>query len=291
MRRPGPFAIPAFFMRLPLPRARNDASKQPVPRSRADLSGAMTPAIPAATLILVRDVPGGEPGSLPEILMVERAATMAFAPGALVFPGGRLDAEDHELGEEIGVLHGAAIVAAVRETIEETAVPVALDPLPSPDVALDLQAALLAGEGFAAVLARHRLRIDPAALTLFARWVPELKLKRRFDTLFFLAQAPPGAWHPNVREMENRSAEWMSAAEVLRRDAEGEANVIFPTRCNLHRLAQHGSFAAMRDDAARHPVEPVTPWIEQHGDERLLTIPSHLGYPVTQEPIDTALRG
>ena len=48
-------------------------------------------AIPAATLIVVRDR-GGEK---PELLMVERADGMAFAAGALVFPGGRIDAADH----------------------------------------------------------------------------------------------------------------------------------------------------------------------------------------------------
>ena len=44
-------------------------------------------AIPAATLILVRDRPEGPP----DLLMVERAEGMAFAAGALVFPGGRID--------------------------------------------------------------------------------------------------------------------------------------------------------------------------------------------------------
>ena len=51
--------------------------------------------IPAATLVLVRDRPAGPP----ELLMVERAAGMAFAGGALVFPGGRIDPADHH-GEE-----------------------------------------------------------------------------------------------------------------------------------------------------------------------------------------------
>ena len=45
------------------------------------------PAIPAATLVVVRE-PHGDP---PELLMVERAQGMAFAGGALVFPGGRID--------------------------------------------------------------------------------------------------------------------------------------------------------------------------------------------------------
>ena len=55
---------------------------------------------------------------------------MAFAAGALVFPGGRIDAADRELADELGV--DAAAVAAMRETIEETAVPVGLAPALTP---------------------------------------------------------------------------------------------------------------------------------------------------------------
>ena len=52
-------------------------------------------AIPAATLILVRDSTDGAA----ELLMVERAEGMAFAAGALVFPGGRIDAADRDLAD------------------------------------------------------------------------------------------------------------------------------------------------------------------------------------------------
>src|SRR4029079_13949220 len=51
-------------------------------------------AIPAATLILVRE----REGAAPELLMVERAGGMAFAAGACVFPGGRIDEADEILG-------------------------------------------------------------------------------------------------------------------------------------------------------------------------------------------------
>ena len=246
-----------------------------------------TPAIPAATLILARRAGAG----VPQLLMVERAATMAFAAGAMVFPGGRVDPEDRRMGEMLGISHGAAIVAAIRETIEETAVPVALDPLPSRELALALQQELLAEVPLAALLERHGLAIVPGKLTPFAHWIPKLHVARRFDTLFFLAESPPGDWQPVVGEHENRSAAWLSAGEVLRRDGAGEASLIFPTRCTLHRLAQHGSIAAMRDDAARHPVEPVSPWVEEKDGERMLTIPTHLGYPVTQERVDALWRG
>ena len=81
-------------------------------------------AIPAATLIVLRDRETGPP----ELLMVERAAGMAFAAGALVFPGGRIDEADRGLADQLGI--DAATVAAVRETLEETAIPVGLAPMP-----------------------------------------------------------------------------------------------------------------------------------------------------------------
>ena len=248
----------------------------------------MSPAIPAATLILVREQGHGRQ---PDLLMVERASTMAFAGGALVFPGGRIDPADVVLGERLGVEHGGAIVAAVRETIEETAVAVALDPPPSPELARTMQDALLAGAEMAGLLERHSLVLRPEALMLFAHWVPRFHAVRRFDTLFFIAAVPAGAWQPRVGERENVSAEWLTAAEALRRGETGEATLIFPTRCNLQRLAGHGGLAEMRDDALRHPAEPVTPWIEERDGERMLTIPDHLGYPVTRKRVDSLWRG
>ena len=241
--------------------------------------------IPAATLIVVRDVPG----DAPQLLMVERAQGMAFAAGALVFPGGRIDAADRDLAEKLGV--EADAVAAVRESIEETAIPVALSPAPSPEAAADLQRALVADEPFDELLAKAKLSIDREALTPFARWVPKFHAVRRFDTLFFIAACPPGDWNPRVVEGECSGAEWVSAAEVLDRDRRGDARLIFPTRRTLERLAQHSSFEAIRADALAHRIEPVTPWIEERDGEKFITIPSDLGFPVTEERLDGLWRG
>jgi 8-oxo-dGTP pyrophosphatase MutT (NUDIX family) len=95
-------------------------------------------AIPAATLIVVREAAAGPP----QLLMVERAEGMAFAAGALVFPGGRIDEADRELAMHPGA--DAAALAAIRETVEETAVPIGLTPLPNAETALDLQRELVA---------------------------------------------------------------------------------------------------------------------------------------------------
>ena len=239
--------------------------------------------IPAATLVLVRDRPAGPP----ELLMVECAAGMAFAGGALVFPGGRIDEADHDVAGDFA--DGAARVAAIRETIEETAIAVALQPLPSAEKALAMQAGLVADRPFAALLEASDL--DLSALTPLARWLPNFHVTRRFDTLFFIAPAPPGDWHPHVIPGECSGAFWITAAAALERERGGEARLIFPTRRNLERLALHDSFEAMRADALAHAIEPITPWVEEREGERFITIPEDLGYPVTREKLDGLWRG
>jgi 8-oxo-dGTP pyrophosphatase MutT (NUDIX family) len=245
------------------------------------------PAIPAATLVLVRDRQHGSP----EILMVERAQGMAFAGGALVFPGGRIDDADRRLGEQLGFTDDGGAVAAVRECIEETAIPAALQPLPTAHAARQMQQALLAGRDFGELLDATGARIDADALTPFARWVPKFHATRRFDTLFLLACAPPGEWEPNPIEGECSGASWLTAADVLERERSGTAKLIFPTRRNLERLALHASFAEMRADAAAHAVEPITPWVDEVDGERFITIPADLGYPVTREKLEGLWRG
>jgi 8-oxo-dGTP pyrophosphatase MutT (NUDIX family) len=241
--------------------------------------------IPAATVIVARDrVAGGV-----DILMVERAEGMAFAAGAMVFPGGRIDEADRALGSSLGT--DPALIAAIREAVEETAIPVGLTPIPPCDLARALQQALIADTPLDRVLDAHGLSIDASALLPFARWVPQFHAVRRFDTLFYVAESPPGEWRPQVIEGECASAEWVDPGEILQRERSGTARLIFPTRRTLERLAQHDSIAAIRADAAAHPVEAISPWIEERDGERFITIPGHLGFPVTQERLDGQWRG
>ena len=73
------------------------------------------PARPASTVLLLRD---GKRGM--EVFMVVRHRQIDFASGALVFPGGRVEAADKTLGG--GDAHAAFRVAAIRETWEECGV-------------------------------------------------------------------------------------------------------------------------------------------------------------------------
>jgi 8-oxo-dGTP pyrophosphatase MutT (NUDIX family) len=242
-------------------------------------------AIPAATLILMRPAAGGGP---PEILMLERAETMAFAAGALVFPGGRIDPDDHATAARFPELADAAArVAAIRETIEETGVAPAL--APAPDAAV-LREAIAAGEPFAPLLDRMGLTLDLHALTPFARWCPNFREARRFDTLFYVAEAPPGEAQHSADETESVHTFWASAADVLADIEADRAKAIFPTRRNLERLAGFASLEEARADAARHPVEKITPWVEEREGRRFVCIPEGIGYPVTAEPYERARR-
>jgi 8-oxo-dGTP pyrophosphatase MutT (NUDIX family) len=243
-------------------------------------------AIPASTLILMRSASAGGP---PEILMLERSETMAFAAGALVFPGGRIDPEDHALAARFPEVEDAAArIAAIRETIEETGVAPALHP--APDSAA-LRTAMAAGRPFADLLDEMRLTLDLGALTPFARWCPNFREARRFDTLFYLAEAPGGGrtLH-SADETESVHTFWASARTVLAEIEAGRAKAIFPTRRNLERLARFGSLAEARADSKLHPVRRITPWVEERDGRRFVCIPEGIGYPVTCEPYESARR-
>ncbi|WP_277984003.1 NUDIX hydrolase [Sphingomonas faeni] len=247
------------------------------------------PAIPAATLVVFRDAGDGPP----ELLFVERAKAMAFAGGALVFPGGRVDPGDHALAAVLGTgdAESAARIAAVRETIEEAGLPIGLSAMPSPTAFARMRAALHAGTAFGEALTDAAVGLDLDALEYFARWRPAHAHARIFDTRFYLARLPAGAPEAQVDATENVRLFWATAADVLAEADAGRATIIFPTRRNLERLTQFADCAAAVEHARAHPVRTVTPWTETRDGVEHLCIPHDLGYPITSEPMSDAVRG
>ena len=248
----------------------------------------MQDAIPAATVVIFREMEGAPP----ELLMVERAKAMAFAGGALVFPGGRIDPGDHALAATLvdAPEDAAARIAAIRETIEETGLAIGLDPMPDADCLARLRDGLVEGAPLARILADAGLTLDLAALTPFARWRPAHEHARIFDTWFYVARAPEGAPAASVDATENVRLLWSSAQAVLDAADAGDARIIFPTRRNLERLARFAGHADAVADAARYPVRTITPWVEQRDDGHYVCIDADLGYPVTAERLKQAMR-
>jgi 8-oxo-dGTP pyrophosphatase MutT (NUDIX family) len=257
---------------------------------------ALPPATPAATLVLFRDSVEGPP----ELLVVERSGDMSFAAGAIVFPGGRLDDDDHALASDparvvrpahIDEEEAAARIAAIRETIEESGIAVGFAQHPEAATLTLFRHELAGGTLFSTLLEAHDFVLDLDVLIPFARWRPNFKEARVFDTRFYIARIPADAPTPVVDATENVRTFWSSARSLLDAANDGRVHVIFPTRRNLERLAQFGSY----DEAARHaediPVRLLIPFIEERDGVRHLCIPDDLGYPVTSEVLSNVKRG
>ena len=175
----------------------------------------LPPAIPAATVVLLRDGADGV-----ETLMLRRDSKLAFAGGAWVFPGGRIDPEDYPGGvvsDDPDAVEIAARNAAAREAMEEAG-----------------------------------LAVDPDSLVWFAHWTPGAIAPRRFATWFFVGAAPDG--QVVVDDGEIREHLWIRPADALIRRESGEIELIPPTWVTLHKLADAASTEAVRAAAlAREP--------------------------------------
>lgn len=251
-------------------------------------------ATPAATMVIFRENPDG---GAPLLLMVERIKAMAFAGGAAVFPGGKVDPADFDYAQMLaGPLpldETAARLGAIRETIEEAGLALGLAGVSDPADCDAARAALHDGESLQAVCNRHGWKPDFAQLVPWSRWRPPAfeNATRVFDTRFYLVDAGNTAPLATVDHTENRALFWASAADVLAKADKGEVKIIFPTRRNLERLAMFGSFDAAAAHAAEHPVSTVLTYVDKREDGNWLCIPDGHGYPVTEESFDSAMRG
>ncbi|WP_343612966.1 NUDIX hydrolase [Novosphingobium sp.] len=252
---------------------------------------------PAATLVVFRHGPAG---GAPQLLMQVRAASMRFAAGACVFPGGAVDPADAALAETLPMAEGwdglpdmAARIAAIREMLEETGLAIGLthrDGQPI-DAAQAAEARILlaqANGALAPVLDAMGWRVNAAALTPLARWCPPLP--RPFDTRFYLADLGSGQVDLSHEAHESERLLWLSAHETLAQADAGGLSLVFPTRRTLERLAQFSSFEEARRHALASPLDTISPAIIEAEGTSWLTIPEGLGYPVTRERLETARR-
>ncbi len=257
-------------------------------------------AIPAATIVLLRDEPKFE------VLMIERHADTPFAGGAIVFPGGRIepsDAEDDWRGACDGVDGFAPEqfgprVAAIREAFEETGILYARrdGALIGDEETAALNVHRKAVEDndrlFLELVKANELRLALDALHLFARWEPPVRghgKMRRYHTWFFAAKTPPGQ---QAREDGNEATEafWAAPREILASCDAGERKAIFPTRRNVELLNVSETVDGVLDFAARRRIDVIMPALLERDGAHYLTIPDDMGYPITEESLETAMR-
>lgn len=196
--------------------------------------------IPAATVLLLRDVDSSDGQSALEVLMLRRNSKLAFG-GMWVFPGGRVD--DDEVVE--GDVLASARAAAVRETAEETGLAIFAD-----------------------------------RLLTWSYWVPPpmpaiqtAGPRRRFSTWFFVGQAPGG--DVAIDHGEIHEDRWISPGAALAQHANREIELAPPTWITLTQLSSHTTVEEAMTWAERNEAEefrtkpigkdPVT--IAWNGDE------------------------
>ena len=186
-------------------------------------SGSGVVARPAAAVVVLRDGPGGC-----ETLLVLRNPQLSFHGGSWVFPGGRIDAEDHHAAAPDDMV-SAARVAAIREAKEEAAVD-----------------------------------IEPSGLVLFSRWITPEGLPKRLDAWYFAAATK--SEHVQVDGGEILDHRWMRPADAVAAHRAGEMDLPPPTWVTLHRFAGATGVAAALEQARSRPFDFFLPrlhWVSE----------------------------
>jgi 8-oxo-dGTP pyrophosphatase MutT (NUDIX family) len=258
---------------------------------------APVPALPAATVTLVRDTADGL-----EVLMLQRNHQSGFMPGMFLFPGGAIDEGDahaavvarcqglddeaasRALGMESGGL--AYWAAAIRESFEEAAVLLAygddgdlVNPAESERAErfAEYRRKLNAGEDdvLAQMLEREGLKLATDRLTYFSHWITPVTAPRRYDTRFFAAVAPADqeAFPDNVEAIHHV---WVRPPEGVERHHAGEFKMRTPTIRTLELFAPFETAdALMAHLKAQREIPAIMPRIGNSGKPLL---PGEPGY-------------
>jgi 8-oxo-dGTP pyrophosphatase MutT (NUDIX family) len=228
----------------------------------------------AATIILIR--PSTTANAL-EVFCVERSKQSKFMGGAIVFPGGKVDASDGD-ASWAGLVDGAVdrfTIAAERETLEEACILHVTEGVDH-DTLIGLRADLAKDpQALRAFLASRNFKLDLKQLHPFARWITPTAESRRFDARFFIAAAPvnqPGAHDSH----ETMSSFWATPADILKRWEKGEVALAPPTHATLFVLSRFTTVTdaiAFAEQSAGHAPQPICPKLVQQGDTLALALP------------------
>lgn len=209
------------------------------------------PLIDSASILVVRDGEGGL-----EVLMVKRHEEIAFAGGAYVFPGGKVDPEDLELSNHISsfpVGYREMVYTAFREVFEESGLIIGQ----CGKAHLFRERVLVNDLTFADFMKRAKVSFDIKAILPFARWVTPRVYPKRFDTRFFLAKAPEG----QIATADGHEAVGLKWVKPLEFIDEFRELMMFPTIMNLKLLGQANTVTEVFEQAKMRKVMTVEPKI------------------------------
>jgi 8-oxo-dGTP pyrophosphatase MutT (NUDIX family) len=247
----------------------------------------------AATVMIVRDHDGLE------VLMVQRGARLAFGARAWVFPGGRVDTTDrvdlsdvahglsdadasHHLELDSGGL--AWWLAACRETLEEAGLLLSNNDAPTQTLQSIRDAIETDPTSFVPSLRNAGLQLDLDSLVDVARFITPVGPPRRFDTRFFLAEAPAGqvAVHDDGEMVD---LTWIRPQEAIDRWRAGEHPLMSVTHRMLACLAPFDSVKDVMTLARSRPESRRVRVNDPHG-EYVVLLPGEPGYETAELEIE-----
>lgn len=260
-----------------------------------------TPPVDAASVLLLRDSDAGL-----QVLLMRRAQASQVLGGAYVFPGGKLDAEDHA-GDALRHLSEPAtrlrerlhepdleparaaglFMAALREAFEECGVLAGQDSL-GPALARQLRS-LVGQRGWHQSLQQTGQALRTEDLLPWSRWITPRQpsvTNKRFDTRFFLAHVGDDqvARHD---DFETTDSVWLTPLQALQRYAQGEIDLVAPQIMSLYQLKAHRTVQAALDEARARPPALVEPHPFDQDGLRILCYPGDPQHPVATR----AMRG
>lgn len=248
--------------------------------------------IPSATVLLIRD--GAD---ALEVFMVKRHRNIAFAGGALVFPGGKLDEADSNpeirnyctVSDDVTDPQLAMRMGGIRETFEESGVLLARD-AGNDD--------FLSGER-SAQLQPYRDRLNNGEVTMmematqenllfacdlmtpYAHWITPPDFHKRFDTWFYIVRTPSEQLASHD-EGESTDSLWINPDQAVTDALEKRRFIVFATRANLLRLAMFKDCESALEASRNYDYPVVSPNIETQEDGSIFRIPKDIGYPTTE---------
>ena len=253
--------------------------------------------IPASTVLAVRDRNDGI-----EVFMVVRHHQIDFASGALVFPGGKVDKNDlnskirdHIISEQnLSDEELSYRIAAIRECYEEGNVLFACDENNS-EILSDGKLAKLTtwrekfnnrqGSMYEFAV-REKLKFTVDNLIPFAHWITPEMMPKRFNTYFYIAEAP----HDHLGEHDGKESIdsiWINPKQAIEECESGRRTIIFPTKMNLEKLSRFNNVKDAIKTISKENVITVEPKVEKTEKGSFLTIPEEAGYGLIREPLET----
>ena len=121
------------------------------------------------------------------------------------------------------------------------------------------------------------LEIATDLMTPFAHWITPTFAPRRFDTWFFLAEAPQDqvALHDGSESVDSV---WIGAQQAIAEATAGKRTLVHATLKNLELLVDGKTVVGAISQASERRIVTVQPWVETRDGKRFLHIPEGAGY-------------